>query len=149
MRAYVAMIAILAAPFALAAAERSFPAGTFAGTATWEGPGGSSGTYEVERTFEGRALRATFRWDGGSGGSETTSLRFASHPSQPVFDVSDDAGRIVGKGHCYDDACSYWANFGATRVEETFQWSGRRVDVWGAKSGDGFSIVWKERLEAK
>ena len=69
--------------------------------------------------------------------------------AEPVFDVLDSEGRVVGKGHCYDDACSYRADFGGVSVDESLRWTSEGMAVLGSKSGPGFSVVWKETLRRR
>ncbi len=141
-------IAVLAAGLAQAASP-ALPAGSYAGTATWRGQGGSSGTYTVERTFSGNTMSYHFAWTEPKPREETHTMTLAMKGSDPVFDVLDEKEQVVGKGYCYDDTCGYHAAFGPVNVDETFHWNGGSMEVTGAKSGPGFSVAWKETLKSR
>jgi hypothetical protein len=125
------------------------PQGSYAGSAEWQGPSRSSGTYTVERTFKGDTIEARYAWRDKEPREERHTVTFAFKPTEPTFDVVDESGTVVGRGHCFKDACAYRATFGPVEVEETFHWSGTDLGVLGAKSGPGFSVVWNEKLESK
>jgi hypothetical protein len=146
---FVAMSVVLGGAAWAGSDGASFPAGDWAGTAQWRGPGGSSGTYEVSKSFAGRTLSARYAWDGERSGEERHTVTFTLDPAQPIFDVLDEQGHVVGTGHCYDDACAYEASFGPVRVLESFRWTEREMSVLGSKSGPGFSVVWRETLSAR
>lgn len=131
------------------AASPSLPEGSFAGTATWRGPSGSSGSYAVERRFNGTTITSHYSWTEPQPREETLALTFALKPQEPIFDVLDGKNAVIGKGYCYDDACAYRATFGPVTVDETFRWSEGSVIVMGQKSGPGFSVVWKETLKSR
>jgi len=139
---------ILAASLARAAAP-PLPEGTFAGTAAWRGPSGSTGTYAVERNFNGTTITSHYSWTEPKPREETVTLTLAMKPTEPGFDVLDGKNAVVGQGYCYDDACSYRATFGPVTVDETLRWSAGSVIVVGQKSGPGFSVVWKETLRSR
>ena len=142
-------LGLVLAGAAHAGAGSELPAGSYAGTAEWRGPGGTSGTYEVEKTFSGRTLSARYVWKDTAAHEEKHTVTFDVPEGPPTFDVRDESGAVVGRGHCYDDACHYRATFGPVEVEETFRWSGRELSVLGSKSGPGFAVVWKEQLSAR
>jgi len=149
MRAWHVIASVLVAGVSLAGNKDSLPSGKYTGNADWKGPGGASGTYAVEKTFDGKSVVAHYTWndDGKKAHDERHTVTFATDGAAPLFDVTDDKGQKIGQGYCYDDACSYRATFGPVTVDETFRWSGRGMTVLGAKSGPGFSVVWKETLE--
>lgn len=141
-------VGMLAAGLAQAASP-GLPAGSYTGTATWRGPGGSSGTYTVERTIAGNTITAHYAWTEPKPREEKHAMTLAMKGAEPFFDVMEDKEQVVGKGYCYDDACSYRATFGAVTVDETFRWSDGSMEVLGSKSGPGFSVVWKETLKSR
>jgi hypothetical protein len=147
MKRIVCLVAVAAAGLAQAGGA-ALPGGAFSGTAEWRGPKGSTGTYTVERTFEGNTMRSKFTWDEGKPRNEEHVLTF-SLGTEPTFEVTDPAGQVVGKGHCFDDTCAYRADFGKVSVEETFRWTSDTLTVLGSKSGPGFSVVWKESLRSR
>lgn len=150
MRTMCVMAAILAAWAVQAAGGNpDFPSGTFAGTASWRGPGDTSGSYAVEKTFTGDTLHARYTWTDPQAREEKHTVRFRLEPTQPTFEVADDQGQVVGQGYCYDGACSYRATFGPVNVEESFRWSKDAMSVLGSKSGPGFSVVWTETLKLR
>jgi hypothetical protein len=144
------MAAILAAALpSLAGSDESFPSGTYSGTAVWRGPGGSTGSYTVEKTFADQTLRSRYTWKDTQARDEEHSVTFAAKPGSPDFDVVDEQGQIVGRGYCYDDTCAYSARFDSLSVDESFRWSNDGMTVLGSKSGPGFTVVWKETLEPR
>ena len=143
MRKLVCLAALAAATLSQAG---TLPAGTFTGTAEWLGPHGSTGTYTVERTFEGNTMRSRFAWNEAKPRSEEHAVTFALGKA-PSFEVKDAQGQVVGKGHCVEDTCAYAAEFGKIHVEETLRFAGDSLTVVGTKSGPGFSVVWKEALK--
>ena len=149
MRALSLAASILLGGLGLAGSNGDFPSGTYAGTADWRGPGGKTGTYTVEKTFEGNRVTALYTWTDATARNEKHTITFAPKTAEPAFDVVDEKGQSVGTGHCYDDACSYRATFGPVTVDESFRWSGNGMTVLGAKSGPGFSVVWKETLKLR
>ena len=132
-----------------ASGASSLPSGTYTGTASWRGPGEATGTYRVEKTFSGTTLSARYTWTEPAPREEQHTVEFAIKATEPTFDVLDGQGQVVGRGYCYDDACSYRATFGPVSVDESFRWTGNVMTVLGSKSGPGFSVVWKEALEAR
>ena len=148
MRAAAILIAGLTAGTCLAGTA-SLPQGKYVGSADWKGPQGSSGTYTVEKSFEGDRIAATYRWTDKQAREEKHTLTFVPKPGQAVLDVVDEKGASVGSGHCYDDACSYRATLGPVTLDESFRWSGDGMTVLGSKSGPGFSVVWKETLKLR
>ncbi len=148
MKAFGLTTLVLAASLA-GAASPTLPEGAFSGTATWRGPSGSTGSYAVERRFDGTTITSHYSWTEPEAREETHSMTFAQKPQEPTFDVLDGKNAVVGKGYCYDDACSYRATFGPVTVDESFRWAGGSVVVLGQKSGPGFSVVWKETLKSK
>jgi len=148
MKALTLTTLILAASLTRAASP-SLPEGSFAGTAAWRGPSGASGTYAVERSFTGTTIKSHYSWTQPQPREETLTLTFAMKAAEPAFDVLDDKNAVVGKGYCYDDACSYRATFGPVTVDENLRWSAGTVVVVGQKSGPGFSVVWKETLKSR
>ena len=144
----LAYVAIVVAAGLAQAGATALPGGTFTGTAEWRGAGGMTGTYTVERTFDGNTMRSKFAWNEGKPRAEEHVLTF-SLGTEPTFEVKDGQGQVVGKGHCFEDACAYRADFGKVSVDETFRWSGDTLTVLGAKSGPGFSVVWKEALHTR
>jgi hypothetical protein len=149
MRTAAILIAGLTAGSSLAGPSAGLPHGHYVGTADWKGPGGSSGTYTVEKAFEGDRLAATYKWTDKTAREEKHTVRFTTKPGEAVFEVVDENGASVGRAYCYDDACSYRATFGPMTIDETFRWSGDDMTVLGAKSGPGFSVVWKESLKLR
>ena len=147
MRKLACLAAVMAGGMAVAGSP-TLPGGTFTGTAEWRGPRGSSGTYTVERTFEGDTMRSKFAWNEGKPRTEEHVITFALQ-SEPTFEVKDASGQVVGRGHCFDDTCAYRADFGKVSVDESFRWSGDSLTVLGSKSGPGFSVVWKESLKIR
>ena len=148
MRAWQVIASVLVAGVSFAGPKDALPSGKYTGSADWKGPGGSSGTYTVEKTFDGTSVVASYTWsDDKKAHDERHTVTFVTNGPGPQFDVTDDKGQKIGQGYCYDDACSYRATFGPVTVDETFRWSGREMTVLGAKSGPGFSVVWKETLE--
>ena len=130
-------------------AAMALPSGTYTGTADWRGPGGSSGTYTVEKTFDGNTLTSRYAWREPKEREEKHTVTFVAKTSEPVFDVVDAQGASVGRGYCYDDACSYRATFGALTVDESFRWSKDGMTVLGSKTGPGFTVVWTEKLDLR
>lgn len=152
MRTVAGMVTMLALGTVLSAASGpSLPSGGFRGTASWHGPGGSSGTYTVDRAFQGNAMSARYTWvdEKQEPREEQHTVTFVPGSADPVFDVVDGQGQVVGQGHCLDDACSYRAVFGPLTIDESFRWSADGMTVLGAKSGPGFSVVWHETLELR
>jgi hypothetical protein len=143
----VGLAALLASSLA-AAGGPPLPQGAFAGTADWRGAAGASGTYAVERTFDGNTMRARFTWSEPQPRSESLALTFVVG-ADPTFDVADAEGRVVGRGYCHDGACAWRAEFGGVSVDESFRWSREGMSVLGSKSGTGFAVVWKETLQAR
>jgi hypothetical protein len=142
------MTLILAASLARAASP-AFPEGSFSGTAAWRGPSGSTGTYAVERIFDGTTIKSHYSWTEPQAREETVTMTFAMKPTEPGFDVLDGKNAVVGRGYCYDDSCAYRATFGPVTVDETLRFSANSVVAVGQKSGPGFSVVWKETLKSK
>ena len=140
------LAAVLAAGVSFAGSPATLPSGTYTGTADWRGPGGSSGKYTVEKTFDGNSFTAHYTWTDAQRREEQHTVTFAQKSAEPVFDIVDAKGESVGRGYCYDDACSYRATFGAVTVDESFRWSDDAMTVLGSKSGPGFTVVWKETL---
>jgi hypothetical protein len=149
MRSMGMLVALALAGASLAEPPAGLPRGTYTGAADWRGPGGTTGTYTVEKTFDGDRVSALYRWNDTGSREERHAITFARRPGEPVFDVLDEQGQSVGRAHCYDDSCSYRASFGPVTVEESFQWSGDVMTVLGAKAGPGFSVVWKESLKLR
>lgn len=149
MRTIGMMLAILLPALAQAVPGLELPSGTYSGTAEWRGPGGSTGTYTVEKMFDGATMTARYAWTDTQAREEKYTLTFAAKSAEPLFDVQDGTGQVVGKGHCYGDACSYRATFGPVTIDESFRWSKDGMTVLGAKSGPGFSVVWKESLQSR
>ncbi len=149
MKAACVMAAVMLAGLAQSGSTVGLPSGTYAGTASWRGPADSVGSYKVERTFSGNTLTAHFAWTDTQAREERHSVTFAPKANEPGFDVLDEQGGVVGRGHCYDDACAYRATFGPVSVEESWRWSRNELTVLGAKSGPGFSVVWKESLQSR
>ena len=143
------MAAVLASGLADAAGTARLPSGTYTGSADWRGPGGSTGTYTVEKIFSGNNVTARYAWKDTQAREEKHTVTFATKDTEPMFDVLDDKGQVVGKGYCYDDACSYSAAFGPLSINESFRWSKDAMSVLGAKSGPGFSVVWQESLQSR
>jgi hypothetical protein len=143
----VGLAAFLASSLA-GAAGPLLPQGTFEGRADWRGAGGASGSYTVERSFEGNTMHARFAWTEPESRSESLAMTFAVG-ADPTFDVADAEGRVVGRGYCHDGACAWRADFGAVSVDESFRWTGDGMTVLGSKSGPGFSVVWKETLRTR
>ena len=141
-------VTLLAAGIA-AATSPTLPAGKFTGTAAWRGGAGSAGTYTVERTFDGNKMSARFAWSEPKPREEKVAMTLAMKGSEPFFDVLDEKDKVVGKGYCYDEACSYHASYGPVSVDETLRWSEGSLEVLGSKSGPGFSVVWKETLTSR
>jgi hypothetical protein len=139
---------ILAASLARAASP-ALPEGSFAGTAAWRGPSGSTGSYAVERSFSGMTMTSHYSWTEPKPREETVTLTFAMKPAEPGFDVLDATNAVIGKGYCYDDSCAYRATFGPVTVDETLRWSAGSVVAVGQKIGPGFSVVWKETLKSR
>lgn len=148
MKAMALTTLILAAGLARAASP-ALPEGSFAGTASWRGPSGSTGTYAVERSFSGTTIKSHYSWTEPQAREETVTLTFAMKPAEPGFDVLDGKNAVVGKGYCYDDCCAYRATFGPVTVDESLRWSAGSVIAVGQKSGPGFSVVWKETLKSR
>jgi hypothetical protein len=144
----VATILVLGATSA-AAVEPVLPRGSYSGPASWRGPDGSSGTYTAEKTFSGNTLRGSYSWPDPARRKERYSVAFVLSPSEPVFDVLDGQGRVVGRGRCDGHACAYRASFGDVSVDESFRWSTGKMTVRGSKSGPGFAVIWKETLAAR
>ena len=143
------VMTVLLAAGAVLAAPSDFPGGKFTGTADWRGPGGSTGTYTVEKSFTGTTITSRYAWTEPQPREEKITLTFAMTDASPVFDVLDEQKKVVGQGHCYDDACAYRATFGPVTVEESFRWSADGITVLGAKSGPGFAVVWREKLRSR
>jgi hypothetical protein len=146
MRSIILAIGVLAAGVSSAA---TLPEGAYAGTANWRGPGGSTGTYSVERSFSGNTMTAHYSWAQPQPREETLSVTFETKGQNPMFDVLDDKKQVVGTGYCADDTCAYHATFGPVVIDETLRWCDGSVVVTGAKSGPGFSVVWKETLKSR
>jgi hypothetical protein len=149
MRTIGVMLALLLSGVAQAGPGSGLPSGKYTGTADWRGPGGSTGTYTVEKDFDGTTMTARYAWTDTQAREEKHTVTFAAKSAEPLFDVVDEKGQIVGKGYCYDDACSYRAAFGPINIDESFRWSKGGMTVLGAKSGPGFSVVWKESLQSR
>jgi hypothetical protein len=148
MKVVVFTLGIFAAGV-LQAAQPGLPQGAYAGTATWRGPGGATGTYAVERTFSGNTIGSRYAWTQPEARKESFSLTLVMKESGPLFDVLDEKKQVVGSGYCYDDTCAYRSTFGPVTVDETLRWSEGSIIATGAKSGPGFSVVWKEILKAR
>lgn len=146
MRNIILAIGVLAAGVSSAA---MLPEGAYTGTASWRGPGGATGTYSVERSFSGNTMTAHYSWTQPQPREETLSVTFDVKGQNPTFDVLDDRKQIVGTGYCADDTCGYHATFGPVVLDETLTFRDRSVVVTGAKSGPGFSVVWKETLKSR
>jgi len=146
MKKAMFVVAILAAGAARAAV---FQEGSYAGVATWRGSGGTSGDYTVEKSFSGNTIRARYAWSQPQPREERITLTFQPKGSEPLFDVVDDKGTVVGSGFCADDTCAYHLTHGPVVVDETFRFANGSVVSTGAKSGPGFSVVWKETLQPK
>lgn len=132
-----------------AQAASSVPSGTFLGTGHWKGPGGSTGAYSVETTVKDRVLTSRYEFnEGGQARLESVVVKMATK-GEPFFDVLDERDQVVGNGFCYDAECSYHAEFSGVVVEETLRFSKGSLEKLGTKKGPGFSVVWKEVLEAK
>jgi len=149
MRTIGVMLAILLPAMAQAGPGSGLPSGTYTGTADWRGPGGSTGTYTVEKMFNGATMTSRYTWTDTQAREEKHTFTFAAKSAEPLFDVEDENGQVVGKGYCYGDACSYRATFGPVNIDESFRWSKDGMTVLGAKSGPGFSVVWKESLQSR
>ncbi len=149
MRNTTALLATALAGGLALAAPSGLPVGNFEGTADWRGPGGSSGSYTVSRSFAGNTMTSRYAWNEGANAKREEYVLTLSAGAEPTFDVLDAKGRVVGKGHCYDDACSYRAEFGEILVNESLRWSAGEMSVLGSKSGPGFSVVWKETLRRR
>lgn len=148
MKFAVFSMGILAAGI-LQAAQPTLPQGSYAGTATWKGPEGSTGTYTVEKTISGNTISSRYAWTEPKPREEKVSLTLVMKESGPLFDVLDEKKQVVGSGYCYDDTCAYRSTFGPVTVDETLRWSEGSIIATGAKSGPGFSVVWKETLKAR
>jgi hypothetical protein len=142
-------IVLLALGVSTPAAAGPLPAGSYAGTARWIGANGARGSYTVERTFNGNVLTNHYEWTGSKQTSETHRVTFALKSGDPFFEVMDDKNKVVGKGFCYENACSYTVNTATVRVEEMFRFGNGLIEVIGAKSGPGFAVAWKEDLKLK
>lgn len=138
------LTAVLAAGGAIGGA-RELPGGTWTGTAEWSGAG-QSGDYRVERTFAGNTMTSNFAWEERGGRTEEATVTFAIS-GEPMFDVLDPSGGVVGRGYCADHACAYRAVFGKMNLDESFRWTDDALSVLGAKSGPGFGVVWTETLK--
>jgi hypothetical protein len=145
---YALVLGILAAGVA-SAASPGMPSGNYAGTATWRGAAGSSGTYAVETAIHGSTITTRYAWTDPKPRSETMTVTLAIKGTDPVFDVLDEAGKVIGKGYCYDQVCGYHIAYGSITLDETYRWSGSNLEVVGGKSGPGFSVAWREALTAK
>jgi hypothetical protein len=131
------------------AASPGLPAGSYTGTATWRGPGGSTGTYAVERSFSGGTMTTHFAWSEPQPREEKVTMTLALQGAEPLFDVLDESGQIVGKGYCYDGTCAYRATLGPVTLDETLRWGDGSLEVVGAKWGPGFAVAWKEVLASR
>lgn len=148
MRSIVFAIGVLASGV-LQAAPPNLPQGSFTGIASWRGPGGATGTYTVERTITGATISSRYAWAEPQPREEKVSLTLVMKDTGPLFDVLDERKQVVGTGYCYDDTCAYRSTFGPVTVDETLRWSEGSIVATGAKSGPGFSVVWKETLKAR
>ena len=148
MKHVVFAIGVLASGI-LQAAQPNFPQGSYAGTATWRGPGNATGTYMVERSIIGSTISSRYAWTEPQPREEKSSVTFVMKDSGPLFDVLDEKKQVVGSGYCYDDTCAYRSTFGPVTVDETLTWSQGSFVATGAKTGPGFSVVWKETLKAR
>jgi hypothetical protein len=142
-------IALLVLAVSTPAAAGPLPAGSYAGTARWIGAKGARGSYTVERTFNGNVVTNHYEWTGTKRVSENHRMTFALKSGDPFFEVMDEKNQVVGKGFCFENACSYTVNVGPVRVEETFRFGDGVIEVVGAKSGPGFAVAWKEDLKLK
>jgi hypothetical protein len=131
------------------AAPSALPQGSYTGTASWRGAGGTGGTYTVEKSFKENTLTAHYAWTEPKAKEETHTVTFALKGLEPFFDLLDEKGQVLGKGYCYDDTCGYHESLGSMTVDETFRWSNGTIVSTGAKSGPGFSVTWKETLKAR
>ena len=89
MKFAVFSIGILAAGI-LQAAQPTLHQGSYAGTATWKGPEGSTGTYTVERTFSGNTISSRYAWTEPQPREEKVSLTLVMKESGPLIDGGGD-----------------------------------------------------------
>jgi len=142
-------LAVIAAAAAGGGGDTGLPSGTYAGTAQWRGPGGSAGTYRVERAFAGTTMSARYSWTEPQAREEQVRLTFSAKGDDPRFDVLDDQGAVVGQGYCIDGTCSYRTTRGPLEIDESFRVTGDGLAVVGSKAGPGFAVVWKETLSVR
>ena len=143
------VIALLVLTAAGPAAAGPLPAGTYAGTARWIAANGTRGSYTVERSFNGNVVTNHYEWTGSKRTSETHRMTFAVKGADPFFEVMDEKNKVVGKGFCVENSCSYTVDTGTVKVEETFRFGDGVIEVVGGKSGAGFKVAWKEDLKLK
>ena len=143
---------IVVTSLVLASAVRAgFPvtSGHFEGTGQWRGPGGTSGDYSVETTVKDDLLTSHYKFQqGAEARNEAVIMKMASK-AEPFFELLDEQGKVVGTGYCYDNDCSYHADFSGIAVDETLRFSKGSLEKVGTKKGPGFSVVWKEVLAAR
>ena len=77
MKALSLAASIVFGGLALAGSRAEFPTGTYEGTADWRGPGGKTGTYTVEKTFEGNRVTAHYTWTDAQARDEKHTITFA------------------------------------------------------------------------
>jgi hypothetical protein len=145
-------ILILPSILLLTTAWAAFPvaSGKFSGTGHWRGPGGASGDYEVETAVTPDSLTGSYVYQkGAESHSETYTYKMTLKEGGPFFDLLDAKDKVVGSGYCYDTECFYRAELSGIVVQETLRFAKGSLEKVGSKSGPGFSVVWKEVLQAK
>ena len=129
-----------------AQASDVLPAGTFQGTGHWTGPEGSAGEYDVTTVIEGNQITSTYNYPGAQPGRDRHTVQLTRQDDGTIA-VVDETGTMTGNGYCLGDGCFYRMQVEGITIEENIRVTDGWLIKFGSKTGPGFRVVWKERLE--
>jgi len=142
-------ILILAALICLAnnaIAGGILPDGSFRGTGHWTGPDGSSGEYQVEAVITGDVVESTYHYPEAQPGKDKHTVRITARDDGSII-VTDEQGKINGRGYCLEEECYYRIEIDGLIIEENIRFGNGVLIKFGSKSSTDFRIVWKETLK--
>lgn len=147
MRLAIPAIAALVAASSLSALAASpLPQGKFAGTGSYLGPKGSTGSYTISATVDGDRMVAIYRYQEGSSPRREETYTLTAKADGTFTIAGKDRGREL-RGRCDGPVCSYAASFPGGEVMELIRFKEDAIEKVGTKTFGDVSVTWTESLE--